>query len=289
MKIKNSSEKKKNTKVKLSKQIKILGIILATLLVLGLCFLVPSFNVQSPVAYEDEYLKIPRYKNIKVSTIPEKQVTDDAIEERLKEVIAAEADYAGVDASVFVFDDAYVASMNSEVYSNIEEFKEFLKSTLEEEYNAAYIDTVSTKVLDVIMEETTVKKYPEGMVEKEKEELMADDVSIAEEDYASFEEYIEEVYGADTQEDYEQAVAESAKNVTKQKLVTEAIVNQENIALTDDDMEVIYDNYAIAYEVTVEELKSDEWADWMNWVTYNKEDWIMREYLTKVSDISYTE
>lgn len=153
------------------------------------------------------------------------------------------ADYAGKDVVFTIkvnsisesippeLTDEFVKSV-SEESKTVEEYKTEIKKTLEEEAQDSYINELSTEVMQKVMENTEVIKYPEDEIKKIKDDAMEQYKTVAEYQNLEFEDYLEQ--NGVTEEQLDQQLDEMAKERVRQTLVFEAIADKEKLELTDE-------------------------------------------------------
>ena len=153
----------------------------------------------------------------------------------------------------------------SENAKNVEEYKKEVKKRLEEEAEQEYKNMLYSEVWNEVLNNTEIKKYPEGEKEKAQEALKNRYVELAESYDMEFKDFVETQMGI-TEEDFDKQAAEAAEQSVKSKLVTSAIAEKERISLSDEaykkEIEKIAEQYnydsvdALKEQVEEEELKA---------------------------------
>ena len=153
----------------------------------------------------------------------------------------------------------------SENAKNVEEYKKEVKKRLEEEAEQEYKNMLYSEVWNEVLNNTEIKKYPEGEKEKAQEALKNSYVELAESYDMEFKDFVETQMGI-TEEDFDKQAAEAAEQSVKSKLVTSAIAEKERISLSDEaykkEIEKIAEQYnydsvdALKEQVEEEELKA---------------------------------
>lgn len=160
--------------------------------------------------------------------------------------------------------DELVAKL-SENAKNVKEYKEEVKEQLETAAQQDYETTLYSEVWQTVLENTEVKKYPDGEKEKTQEALKKRYEELAETYGMEFEDFIETQMGM-SEEDFDKQAAEAAEQSVKSKMATDAIAEKENITLSDEayekELQKIVDTYgyesvdALKEQVDEEELKA---------------------------------
>lgn len=147
----------------------------------------------------------------------------------------------------------------SEKSKTVEEYKEEVRKLLEENNKEEYDYNLEQAAWDAVLEKAEVT-YPED--EKEEMLQMFRDAytQAAEAEGVELEEYLSENYGM-TMEDFEEQIKNATEASLKERLVLEAIAEEENLMPTGKELEKGYEQIAEDYGYeSVEALKeaSDE-------------------------------
>lgn len=149
-----------------------------------------------------------------------------------------------VNAIVPELSDEWVKAV-SEKSKTIDEYKKEVKGILEDNAQKSYEYSVETAVWEKVMENTTVKKYPEEEVEEKKNAWIKEYETAAEYYGVDYQTLIEEQMGM-LLEDFENQIDTAVKDVVKEKMAAEAIADRQNIKLDDK-----------TYEKEMEEMAQD--------------------------------
>lgn len=153
------------------------------------------------------------------------------------------ADYAGKDVTFTItvnkiteqvvpeLTDDFVAEV-SEKSKTVKEYKEEVKKLLEEDNETSYQDSLESEVWDKVLENTEVKKYPDGEKEKVEKQLREQYEQMAEAYGMEFEDMLSQM-GMDEDTFNEQA-AQAAESSVKSQMAVEAIADKEKIKVDDD-------------------------------------------------------
>lgn len=150
--------------------------------------------------------------------------------------------------------DEFVKTV-SPTATTVEEYKEEVKKELQDTAEEEYAATVNVAAYDEVMKNVTVKKYPEGEVEKMKQSFLDQYVSMAEMYGMEYDQFVEE-YMQTTVEEFEAQAEEAAKERVKQNLAIELIAEKEKLTPTEEQYEEEYEKLAATYGYgSVEEMK----------------------------------
>lgn len=159
--------------------------------------------------------------------------------------------------------DEVVAKL-SEKAKNVDEYKEEVKKQLETAAQQNYESSLYSEVWQAVLENTEVKKYPDGEKEKTEEALKKQYEDLAESYGMEFKDFVETQMGM-SEEDFDKQAAKAAEQTVKSKMATDAIAEKEKITLSDEayekELQKIVDSYgyesvdALKEQVDEEDLK----------------------------------
>ena len=129
-------------------------------------------------------------------------------------------------------DKKFVKSVSKES-KTVKEYKKEVKKQLEDDAQTAYNDEIAQKAWEAVIDKSKVKKYPKKDVQELKDSLIQQYKDAAEYYEMDYETIVQEQMGS-TVEEFEKQLEEYAKSSVKQKLVSAAIAEEENIKLTDE-------------------------------------------------------
>ncbi len=157
-----------------------------------------------------------------------------------------------------------LAAKLSEKAKSVKEYKEEVKEQLETAAQQSYEASLGSEVWQAVLENTEVKKYPDGEKEKTQEALKKRYEELAETYGMEFKDFLETQMGM-SEEDFDKQAADAAEQTVKSKMVTNAIAEKEKITLSDEayekELQKIVDSYgyesidALKEQVEEEELK----------------------------------
>lgn len=132
--------------------------------------------------------------------------------------------------------DELVAEL-SENAKNVDEYKKEVKKQLEDTQQQNYDATLFNEIWQKVIENTEIKKYPDGAKEEMAEFLRKIYELQAKQFGMELKEYIE-AQGGMTEEDFNTQILEpAAEQNVKSRMATEAIAEKENISLSDEEYE----------------------------------------------------
>lgn len=149
-----------------------------------------------------------------------------------------------VNAIVPELSDEWVKAV-SEKSKTVEEYKKEVTDLLEDNAQKSYEYSIETAVWEKVMENTTVKKYPEKEVDEKNKAWIGEYETAAEYYGIDYQTFIEEQMGMPL-EDFEKKIETAVKDVVKEKMVVEAIADKQHIKLDDK-----------TYEKEVEKMAQD--------------------------------
>lgn len=134
----------------------------------------------------------------------------------------------------------------SDTSKTVKEYKKEVKKTLEDAAKETAEENFESTVWQLVMDNTTVEKYPEDEVDELCDSAIEQYKSYAESYDMTYEDLIQN-YQNETVEEFESDLEESAKNVVKQQMVVDAIAEKEDIEPTKKEYKKIYKKIASTY------------------------------------------
>lgn len=154
------------------------------------------------------------------------------------------------------FNDEFVAGLAIEGVATAEEYRAYLKSMMEESYAETARQDLEVQVISVVTENAEVKEVPQGLVDK------FYDININNMTYQAsmygtdLESFVSAYYGMDG-DTFEAETVAAAEESAKQAMVCLKIASQENITISEEEMNTaMEENYASYGYTSVEEFKS---------------------------------
>ena len=142
------------------------------------------------------------------------------------------------------FTDEYVAGLGIENVATVEEYRVYLKNMMEDAEEEYALQDVQTQIITMVTENATVTEVPQELIDR------FYNVNKNNMDYNAMmygmdlESFVSAYYGMDA-ETFEKETIAAAEISAKQALVCLAIAENENLTLTEEDVEkAIEENYA---------------------------------------------
>ncbi len=141
--------------------------------------------------------------------------------------------------------DELVADL-SETAKTVKEYKAEVKQQLTDDNEAEYNNELYSAVWQEVLNNTEVKKYPDGEKEEFVQALTDNYKSVAENYGMEFADFLEQMMGM-TEDDFNQQAEAAAEQNVMSRMATEAIAEKENIKLDDDTYEAELQKIADQY------------------------------------------
>lgn len=156
--------------------------------------------------------------------------------------------------------DEYVKNV-SENSKTVDEYNKEIRAQLETENQTAYVNELSSRVWQAVVDNTEVINYPEDRVQKLTDEYLDSYKSAAAEWGMEYEDFLELQAGMDV-ETFEKRVDEVVKDSVKQTMIVEAIAQKENITMDDaayeEQLEAIAASNGISDVETLKGMAAEE-------------------------------
>lgn len=150
--------------------------------------------------------------------------------------------------------DDVVAAMGYEGVSTVAEFETYARNYLEESAAAQYENSIASYVLEAFMNSCTFNEVPQTMVDKYEQNARTNITSIASMYGLDADTYTYYVY----QSDFETFVTTYAQDAVEQDIAFQAVANQENLNITDEELDAELQELADYYGfASIEELVGD--------------------------------
>ncbi len=169
------------------------------------------------------------------------------------------ADLAGQEV-VFTVTVNFIAEMKDERVtelgfpgvSTVEEYRQYVKDSIQEQIDAEYNGTAGDAVIKQVVKDSTFAEIPQELIEQNKQEYIAQLEQSAAMYGMTAEQWITTVYGASAS--YEDVVNEYAENYTKEILVALAVAQYEGMIPTEAELDASLEELAAEYGFTMEEI-----------------------------------
>ena len=132
--------------------------------------------------------------------------------------------------------DEYVAGLNLEGCSTVEDYKVYVKELLLEQEKTNYESEKTNAVMSIIEEGTEFKDAPAGMVNRMNETLTNNINAYAGMYGMDIGTYVANAYGGEA-ENYEQTLLEQAQFMSQRYIMMQAIADKENLTVSDEDVD----------------------------------------------------
>ena len=155
--------------------------------------------------------------------------------------------------------DEWAASQGLEGVESVEDFREYIRSYLEEQAKSSYDSDVEDQVVTYLEENTTFKKeIPTELVDRLTQTYTDSMTSYASSYGYDLKTLMILYYGSD-EDSYEQDIRNMAEETAKEYIILQAIADQEKLNPTDTEFNTALSNLAAAYGYTsVEDYKENE-------------------------------
>lgn len=134
----------------------------------------------------------------------------------------------------------------SEESKTVDEYRKEIEKQLTENSTLDFDLQLQDAAWQAVLEKAEIKGYPDGELEKVKEQLMDPYKEAAEAEEIELEDFLQQYYGVN-EEEFEKQAEEAAKNSIEQKLVAQVIAEKEKLLPSDAELEKEYENLAEDY------------------------------------------
>ena len=164
--------------------------------------------------------------------------------------------------------DDYVEQNFYDYYgvSTVDELVEYVESYLESSMSSQESSDIQDQVLEILMDECEVT-LPDGFIDSEIEEYMADIEEEAEEAEMEVADYLDSYYGY-TEDEYKEYLEEALTENYTQELILQAILVEEKVSFESSDFADFVQDYLDYYS-----MEEDEFYE-----TYGGEESVMVQY-----------
>lgn len=139
-------------------------------------------------------------------------------------------------------------------YQTVDEYTAYIKDVLEKDAEDQKNNAKAGTILDKIMKNSTVNGYDEEKL-KELTDSAKEMVETYSKQYGmTKEEFIQQNYGFETYEEYEDNMEQTAKDYLDSIMLISAIANAENLTVTDSEYQDQINEYVNQYNISDEQL-----------------------------------
>ena len=128
-------------------------------------------------------------------------------------------------------------------YNSCADYEKAAREMLEKRYRDNYISYIAFQVWPTVLDNTVVKKFPDGAVEDMVNSRLEFDRAYSEITGLNWETYLSVYYALDDEE-YQQQIREEAESRIKEEMVSFAIARLENISLSEEEYQELAAEYA---------------------------------------------
>ena len=155
--------------------------------------------------------------------------------------------------------DEFVTMVKGEE-TKVDDYKKEIRDVLESQAKVQDQNQKQTEIMDALMENVELKKYPEDEVQEYKDLMTKQYQQIATSLNMDYADFLEQYMGMD-EDSFNKEVDTQVKDYVKQQEVVKLIADEEDITVSDDEIEEWLTDNAQAQQMTVDDLKgqySDE-------------------------------
>lgn len=175
------------------------------------------------------------------------------VEVKLPDDFPEYPDYAGKTAQISIYVKALCEEEEPEYtddfvraylgHDSVADYENAVRQALEEQHSDSYYSIVLNQIWDSVLDNTTVKKYPDKEVKYYYDRLVdtvSNHVSALELDFAAF---VKTNFDMTEEEFYAYAM-ENAQETVKEQMIVNAIARTENISISDSEYKTLGEKYA---------------------------------------------
>lgn len=208
--------------------------ILSTVLLVG-C------SGRGPKTLSNKYVKVTDYQGVEIEPVIVEETTDQEVDDTIDYLRRLYIRSNDLDEDT-EFTDEMVKEF-SQTSETVEEYRAELRSMIEQTREKAAREEEETRVWEKVMDNSTVKEYPEDRLKAIKANLVDLYESYGAQSGKSYEEYLEAV--GMTDED----IDEAAKASLKQELVADIIADHYGLKPSDADFQKGLEEYVEEYNM----------------------------------------
>nr|WP_317283529.1 trigger factor [uncultured Sellimonas sp.] len=170
--------------------------------------------------------------------------------------------------------DEFVTMVKGEK-TTVSDYKKEIKSLLKDQAEAQNDSMKESAVTDSLMENVEVKKYPEKKVQNYKDMMTKQYRQIAESVNMEYADFIQQYTGMD-EEKFDKQMDTQVKEVVKQQEVMALIAKEEEIKVSEKEVDKWLKDYAKAQQTTVDQLKEQNSEEEIKTQVLNEKvvDWL---------------
>lgn len=142
--------------------------------------------------------------------------------------------------------DAHIEQATSGEYTDIESFKEYIRSYMEENAEEAYKTSILTSAIEQICEVSELSEYPQDLVDYCSYDMKNYYTQYAAYFGMEFEDFIAAYFGM-TEEEFDEQTLTAVQTSLKEEMTLVAIAETEGIEVSDEEYETSCEEYRVSY------------------------------------------
>ena len=202
----------------------------------------------SKFVIENDNVKVANYKGIEIepSVIginPYDEITDEQVQAFINynlEYYYSEEETIPTYADLT---DEMVANLSYGEYIHVDDYVEFIRNLMMDENKELFKEYASDYLFRNVVEDSVLKDYTDEDLQEYIDYANEYFTEYAQSLNVSFETYRKENLGFETQEEYDNYIKEEALANLKTKFIIEAIAEEENITISQEEIEEEINNY----------------------------------------------
>lgn len=225
---------------------KVLGNMTAAALA-GLGLFLTACAGQGPKTLSNEYVTVENYQGVEIEKAEAGEVTEkdiDLVVEHMMQGYTAQHDLPE-DTKIT---DEIVKETMSDKAQTVEEYRQEIKTQIEETKKKAVRTEEETRVWEKVMDNSEVKEYPKDRLKEIKDNLVDLYTTYAQQEGMEYEEYMKAIKMEDADLD------EAAEASLKQELVANIIAEKYGLKPSEQDFQQALEDYAAEYKFSTVEL-----------------------------------
>lgn len=129
-------------------------------------------------------------------------------------------------------------------YTNIDAYKDAIRSELETQYGAYQRTEIISELLLLIEEKTTINAYPDNIIEQLVEEGVSMIENTAAKNAIALNDFLKATYGYESIDEYKEFLTTQAHTYMQKRMILNEIARKENITVTDEEFEKYKQTFA---------------------------------------------
>ena len=197
---------------------------------------------RGPRTLSNEYVKVTDYQGVEIEPVVVEETTDEEIESALDYMRRLYVRNNDMDEDAEITDE--MVQELSQTSTTVDEYKAEIRGMIESSKEETAREEEETRVWEKVIDNSTVKKYPEDRLEAVKSNLVDLYDSYAAQSGKTYEEYMEAVGMTDDD------LQEAAEASLKQELVADIIADHYGLKPTEEEYQQGLQEYVDKYNLT---------------------------------------